>query len=103
MSVQPLVVHIPHSLGREEAVRRMKRGFARASTSVPFLEIECEEWSGERLTFSIKGISKVGYGECDVSDNDVRVEVILPWLLQQFAELAGKTIESRARVLLEKK
>ena len=35
MSDQPLVVHIPHTLGKEEAVRRMKRGLARASTSVP--------------------------------------------------------------------
>ena len=37
-----------------------------------------------------------------MSDNDVRVEVILPWLLQQFAELAGKTIELRAEFSLRK-
>ena len=34
----PLVVSIPHSLGREEAMRRLKTGLARAAASVPVLK-----------------------------------------------------------------
>jgi hypothetical protein len=34
----PLVVSIPHSLGREEAMRRLKAGLTRAATSVPVLK-----------------------------------------------------------------
>ena len=33
----PLVVSIPHRLGREEATRRLKAGLGRASSSVPTL------------------------------------------------------------------
>ena len=33
----PLVVSIPHSLGREEAMRRLKTGLSRAASSVPVL------------------------------------------------------------------
>ena len=35
---------------------------------------------------AIRGFCKSATGRADVSDTDVRVEVILPWLLQQFAE-----------------
>ena len=31
----PLVVSIPHRLGREEATRRLKGGLTRAASSVP--------------------------------------------------------------------
>ena len=33
----PLVVSIPHRLGREEAMRRLKTGLTRATSSVPML------------------------------------------------------------------
>ena len=34
----PLVVSIPHRLGREEALRRLKTGLKRAASSVPMHE-----------------------------------------------------------------
>ena len=34
----PLVVSIPHRLGREEATRRLKTGLTRAASSVPVLK-----------------------------------------------------------------
>ena len=39
---KPLVVSIPHSLGREEAVRRLKTGLSRAASSVPVLRVDEE-------------------------------------------------------------
>src|SRR6201999_3156224 len=70
----PLVVSIPHRLGREEARRRLKNGLTRA-----------------------------GAGHVDVEDDHVRVEVTLPWLLQRFAEAAQATIKNRGRLLLTKR
>jgi hypothetical protein len=100
---QPLVVYISHHLGKDEAIRRMRRGLEQASSSLPFLQIEHEEWSGAHLTFSLRGFGQVANGSANVSDSDVRVEVALPWLLQRFAELVGNTIKTRTRILIEKK
>ena len=36
----PLIVSIPHSLGREEAMRRLKTGLSCAAAHVPILKVE---------------------------------------------------------------
>lgn len=103
MTVEPLRVRIPHSLGKDEAIRRMKRGLAHATSSMPFLQIEKEEWTQDRLTFSLSGFGQIASGSAEVSENDVSVEVILPWLLQRFGAAAANALKSRAQILLEKK
>ncbi len=103
MAPQSLVVDIPHQLGKDEAVRRMKRGFAQASSSLPFLTIGEERWSDDRLTFRLSGFGQVASGTADVANQNVRLEVLLPSVLHRFAELAAKTLKSRAQLLLEKK
>ena len=40
----PLIVSIPHRLGREEATRRLKAGLTRAATSIPVLKVDEERW-----------------------------------------------------------
>ena len=47
----PLIVSIPHRLGREEATRRLKAGLTRAATSVPVLTVDEERWEGDRMVF----------------------------------------------------
>jgi hypothetical protein len=103
MTDQPLIVQIPHHLGKDEAIRRLKRGMAQVSTSVPLLKIEDESWSGDRLTFRMSGMGQEASGTADVSDTDVMVEIVLPWLLQRIAELAQKMIRTKTTLLLEKK
>jgi hypothetical protein len=103
MSEQPLVVTIPHSLGKEEATRRLKSGLAKASSSSTMLSIDEEVWSGDRLAFKVSAMGQQASGTLDVADKDVRVEVVLPWLLQRFAELVQAAVKQRTRLLLEKK
>lgn len=98
----PLVVSIPHRLGREEAVRRLKTGLGRAAASVPVMQVEEERWSGDSMNFRIRALGQVATGQVDVADDHVRVEVVLPWLLQRFAELAQATIRKRGQLLLTK-
>jgi hypothetical protein len=100
---RPIIVNIPHTLGKDEAIRRLKSGLAHASGSVPILNIEEETWVDNRLTFKLSGLGQTAAGLADVTDTDVRVEVMLPWLLQSIAELVQGTIKSRAQILLEKK
>ena len=99
----PLVVSIPHSLGREEAMRRLKKGLARAATSVPVLSVDEERWEDNRMIFRVRAMGQAAAGHVDVADDHVRVEVVLPWLLQRFAEAAQAMIRSRGDRLLTKK
>ncbi|NVN87602.1 MAG: polyhydroxyalkanoic acid system family protein [Rhodopseudomonas sp.] len=99
----PLVVSIPHRLGRAEAARRLKTGLARAAASVPVLKVDEERWDGDRMMFRIRALGQAAIGHLDVAEDHVRVEVTLPWLLQKFAEVAQQAIKSRGHLLLEKK
>jgi hypothetical protein len=99
----PLVVSIPHSLGREEAMRRLKTGLSRAATSVPVLSVDDERWEDSRMIFRVRAMGQAVAGHVDVADDHVRVEVVLPWLLQRFAEVAQAAIRHRGNLLLTKK
>jgi len=96
----PLVVSIPHSLGREEAMRRLKTGLTRAASSVPVLQVDEERWEDNRMIFRVRALGQAASGNVDVADDHVRVEVVLPWLLQRFAEAA---IRNRGKLLLTKR
>ena len=99
----PLVVSIPHRLGRDEATRRLKAGLGRAASSVPMLQVDEERWQDNRMIFRIRALGQTASGHVDVADDHVVVEVTLPFLLQRFAELAQVAIRNRGQVLLTKK
>ena len=99
----PLVVSIPHRLGREEACRRLKTGLTRAAASLPALKVDEEKWEGDRMAFRVRALGQAAAGHVDVEDDHVRVEVTLPWLLQRFAEVAQATIKNRGKLLLTKR
>jgi hypothetical protein len=99
---KPLIVSIPHSLGQEEAMRRLKPGFARATTDLPILKFDEQTWSENRMSFKARALAQAISGTVDVGESDVRLEVQLPWLLQRFAELVQMRFKERTTVLLEK-
>jgi hypothetical protein len=99
----PLVVSIPHRLGREEAMRRLKTGLTRAASSVPMLSVDEERWEDNRMIFRVRALGQAAAGHVDVADDHVRVEVVLPWLLQRFAEVAQAAIKNRGNLLLTKR
>ena len=99
----PLIVSIPHSLGREEATRRLKTGLTRAAASIPVLKVDEETWDESRMIFRVRALGQAASGHLDVADDHVRLEVTLPWLLQRFAEAAQVAIKNRGRLLLGKR
>jgi hypothetical protein len=99
----PLVVLIPHRLGREEAARRLKSGLTRAATSIPVLKVDEERWDGDRMFFRVRALGQAASGHIDVAEQHVRLEVTLPWLLQRFAQAAQTMIRDRGTLLLTKK
>ena len=99
----PLIVSIPHRLGREEASRRLKAGLTRAASSVPVLKVDEERWEGDRMIFRVRALGQAAAGHLDVAEDHVRLEVTLPWLLQRFAEVAQVAIKNRGNLLLTKR
>jgi hypothetical protein len=99
----PLVVSIPHRLGREEATQRLKTGLTRAASSIPVLKVDEERWEEDRMIFRVRALGQAASGHLDVADDHVRLEVTLPWLLQRFAEVAQVAIRNRGNLLLTKR
>jgi hypothetical protein len=100
---KPIVVSIPHKLGKEEALRRIKPALSKASASFPVLAVEQEIWTDDRMEFRVRALGQVASGTVDVEADHVRLEVTLPWLLHKFAEVMQATVGARGRILLEKK
>ena len=99
---EPLVVIIPHRLGKYEAVRRLKEGLGRAKTEFAWLlSLEEEVWTEDRLTFRAAALGQRASGIIDVYENVVRLEVTLPWLLARFAHAAQRVIGHKGQLMLE--
>jgi hypothetical protein len=100
----PLVVSIPHRLGKQEAVRRLKTGLGQARTSFSHLmSVDEEVWSGDRLTFRLRALGTSASGTIDVAEDHLRLEVSLPWLLAKLSERLVPAIRREGTLLLEKK
>jgi hypothetical protein len=101
---EPLVVSIPHRLGRDEAVRRIKSGFGGAHAHFAHLvTISEERWDDNRLTFQASALGQTAAGVIDVREESVLVSVELSWLLARFANAAAGMIRTQATLMLEKK
>ena len=100
---QPVVVTIPHKLGKAEAKRRLEAGFSnvRANVGESFVVLK-DAWSGEHLDFEASLLGQSTKGNVDVADDHVRLEVQLPWVLALIANKAKSLVEKQGRLMLEK-
>jgi Putative polyhydroxyalkanoic acid system protein (PHA_gran_rgn) len=103
MSV-PLVVSIPHYLGKEEALRRLKNGLAEVGTSFRHLfSVREQIWTGDHLRFEVSALGQSASGSIDVAEDYVRLEVFLPWLLAKLVGTIQPLLRKEATSLLERK
>jgi hypothetical protein len=101
---QPLLVSIPHRLGRQEATRRLKTGLGNARANyAQWLTIGEEVWNGDTVQFQVRALGQSAGGRVDVFDDHVQLEVTLPWLLAKFAEKLAPAIRKEGTLMLEKK
>jgi Putative polyhydroxyalkanoic acid system protein (PHA_gran_rgn) len=101
---KPIVMSIPHRLGKEEAIRRLKSGLGRMRMDFGhLLAVQSEVWTGDHLQFQVSALGQVAAGIIDVADDHVRLEVTLPWLLAKLAEKLQPMIRKEGTLMLEKK
>lgn len=101
---KPFIVSIPHQLGKDEAVRRLKSGLGGVRTNYGHLfSIDQEVWTGDTLQFRVSAIGQAVSGTIDVTEDHVTLQVYLPWLLAKIAEAIQPLIRKEGTLLLENK
>lgn len=100
----PFIVSIPHRLGKDEAVRRLKTGLGNASSNYQHLfAVEEEIWTDAHLQFRVRALGQVASGTIEVAEDYVTLQVYLPWLLAKAAALIQPLVRKEGTLLLDKK
>ena len=94
---------ISHRLGKAEAVRRLKDGFARADGNLGLIVMEQQTWEGGTLRFRMRALGQAAGGTIEVLEDALRIELVLPWLLAKAATSLLPLLRKEATLLLEKK
>ena len=95
---------VAHSLGKAEAVRRLKEGFARTNGQLgAMIAVEEETWEGDTLRFRMRALGQAAAASIEVLEDALRIELSLPWLLAKAAKRLLTILRKEATLLLEKK
>jgi hypothetical protein len=98
---QPIVVTLPHQLGKAEALRRLQASFRDAQSSGALVVFK-NQWSGDHMDFRASLLGQSTTGTVDVAEDHVKLEVRLPWLLSLLANKAKDLLHKQGKLLLEK-
>ena len=101
---KPLVVVIPHQLGKAEARRRLEAGITQLKQTFggQYTSVE-ESWTGDTLQFRVTAVGQAISGTLEVSEDSARVELQLPWMLALIAQKAQRFLQREGTLLLDKK
>ncbi|HEX4767214.1 MAG TPA: polyhydroxyalkanoic acid system family protein [Lichenihabitans sp.] len=101
---KPLVVSIPHQLGKAEAKRRLVTGIAQLKeTYGNKIAVLDDRWTGDRLDFRVSALGQGVTGMIEVVEDKVTLAVELPWVLAVLANKAKALIEKKGQLMLEHK
>jgi hypothetical protein len=101
VDLAPIIVTVPHRLGKAEAIRRIKARIDEARTrEAAEVKVAEENWDGDRLTFRIALLGLPVTGSIDVGDEQARAAVRLSWYQSHMVQPAEAFIrEEGARLL----
>ena len=100
---QPLVVSVPHQLGKDEAIRRLKSGLETVRTKFGQVFIVQEQsWTDNHPLFRISALGQSATGTIDVEEDHARLEVTLPWVLAQVAKTIQSAVQKQGTLMLGK-
>ena len=93
MDNTPLSVDLPHTLGAEEARRRIAGGVGSLKDHIPGAAEVRSSWTGDQLGLEIAALGQEVNARIDVQETFVRVEMLLPPGIAFF----GRAIEAGLR------
>jgi len=95
---------VGHSLGKVEAIRRLKEGFSRTNGHLgAMIAMEQETWEGDTVRFRMRALGQTAAASIEVLEDALRIEVSLPWLVAKVAKRLLPILREEATLLLEKK
>jgi hypothetical protein len=96
-------MNVPHELGRDEALLRLKSllGDMKQQYGDKVTDLQ-ENWTDAGGTFSFKAMGFKLSGTLDVTDTEMRLDGDLPWAAKPFQGTVEATIRERAERLLKK-
>lgn len=97
----PVVVDIPHKLGKEGARARLAKGVGKIAEMVPGGGTVQERWEGDSLHFTVSAMGQTVASRLDLHDDRVHAEVDLPPMLALFANKIREKLQREAPKLLE--
>jgi hypothetical protein len=100
---QPLVIDLPHKLGKEEARRRIAGGIGKLQDHVPGGAAVDSSWQGDRMHLVVRAMGQEVTSTIDVGETIVRLEVLLPALLAMLGNVIGGVLKEKGTELLEDK
>jgi hypothetical protein len=100
---EPIVVTVPHRLGRDEAKRRLVDGLQQVDKQIASQRASLDySWEQYRINFSVRAMRQRLDGHTDVEDEIVRIEIQLPFLLRMLADPLASRVENDTELLLNK-
>ncbi|RST29906.1 hypothetical protein HMF7854_03005 [Sphingomonas ginkgonis] len=97
---QPIHVDLPHTLGREEAKRRIAANLHKLQNHIPGGAEVSSDWAGDRLDMTIAAMGQAVDAQLGVEDRFVRVNIVLPGLLGMFAKPIEAALRAKGSDLL---
>ena len=103
---KPMIIDIPHNLGREEAKRRLKGRIGELSSHIPggAADVRAAWPTDNRMTLSVDAMGQSVNTILDVEDTHIKLQLQLPAMLGFMSGVIEKAIrKGGAKVLLEDK
>lgn len=98
---EPVIVDIPHKLGKEGARARLASGVGKIGSMIPGGGAVQERWEGDTLHFTVTAMGQTVASRLDLHDAHVHAEVDLPPFLALFAGKIREKLLKEAPKLLE--
>lgn len=100
---KPMIVDLPHSLGAEEARRRIENSTGKLTDHIPGGAQVRSGWEGDRMNLDVQAMGQEVSARIDVQEKIVRVEVVLPAMLSFFGSRIEGYLKSKGTQMLEDK
>jgi len=97
----PIQVDLPHSLGKDEARRRIANNTHKLQEHIPGGAHVESGWAGDELNLRIQALGETVQAAVDVDETVVRLKVLLPGMLGMFSGLVQAALQKKGNVLLE--
>ncbi len=98
---EPIMMDIPHKLGRDTAKARLAGGVGKLGGMFPGGGAVQERWEGDTLHFTVSALGQTVASRLEVFDDKVHAVIDLPPMLALFAARIREKLMQEAPKLLK--